>query len=922
MSILSILDTLFLGPLKLVFEIIFIVTNQIVNHPGISIIILSLAMNILVLPLYRRADAMQEEARDKEAKIADGVAHIKKVFSGDERMMMLQAYYRQNNYKPTDSLGGAVSLLLQVPFFMAAYQFLSNASILNGVSFGPINDLGAPDGLIVIGGIAINALPIIMTLVNVISSAIYLKGFPIKTKIQLYGMALFFLVFLYTSPSGLVFYWTLNNIFSLVKTIFYKLKNPKKVLAILLSVLGLAFLVFGLFIYNTDFIKRKLLVVAIGVMMQIPLIVRIATPHIKPRVKKPFENAKLGHFISGALLLTVLIGVLIPSTYIAASPQEYVNIAYFHNPVNYILQSLLLAAGTFLVWLGVFYWLASPKGKVIFIRFIWILCCVMVINYMFFGTNLGIISSELKYDSIMTFGASELVLNLFVIVIATVAVYFISTKFPRVCSAAILTLTLALGVMTGTNIVTINKSVNELTKDSYVLGEPAFELTNKGQNVIVLMLDRAAGEYIPYIFNEKPELKEQFSGFTHYDNVISFGAATRFSVPSLYGGYEYTPVEMNKRDDELLVDKHNEALKVMPALFDKNGYKVSVCNPPYANYQWIPDMSIYDDYPDINTITTDVMYKDVTRQQQVIKNNYRNFFCFSVMKSMPVFLQPTIYDDGNYNRMKEDNESTGVQIVKDSLHAEGINWRFQSNYEVLKNMPDITKITSAPTNTMLSMMCEITHAPTLLQMPDYVPSNSVDNTKYVSDNGGQLTLNGKTIKLETQDQITHYHVNMATMIQLGNWFDYLRESGVYDNTRIILVSDHSWPLFSIDDMIMGEQNEMLKNTEAYYPLLMVKDFGAKEFSSSSEFMTLADVPTLATDDLIDNPKNPFTGIAINDDEKKAHEQYVFVAWDGVATDGNTFHADKWASVSNDMRNPKNWTFYDGKYILKEHKIEN
>ena len=41
-------------------------------------------------------------------------------------------------------------------------------------------------------------------------------------------MALFFLVFLYTSPSGLVFYWTLNNLFSLVKTIFYKLSTPER----------------------------------------------------------------------------------------------------------------------------------------------------------------------------------------------------------------------------------------------------------------------------------------------------------------------------------------------------------------------------------------------------------------------------------------------------------------------------------------------------------------------------------------------------------------------------------------------------------------------------------------------------------------------------------------------------------------------
>ncbi|MBE6622375.1 MAG: hypothetical protein E7630_05450, partial [Ruminococcaceae bacterium] len=94
MSFVTILETFFIGPLKLMFEIIFQVVNSLVDNPGISIIFLSLLMNLLVLPLYRRADAMQEQARDTEAKLRDGVNHIKKTFSGDERMMMLQAYYR------------------------------------------------------------------------------------------------------------------------------------------------------------------------------------------------------------------------------------------------------------------------------------------------------------------------------------------------------------------------------------------------------------------------------------------------------------------------------------------------------------------------------------------------------------------------------------------------------------------------------------------------------------------------------------------------------------------------------------------------------------------------------------------------------------------------------------------------------------
>ena len=38
---------------------------------------------------------------------------------------LLQTYYRQNNYKPTYVLKGATSLFLEIPFFIAAYAFLS-----------------------------------------------------------------------------------------------------------------------------------------------------------------------------------------------------------------------------------------------------------------------------------------------------------------------------------------------------------------------------------------------------------------------------------------------------------------------------------------------------------------------------------------------------------------------------------------------------------------------------------------------------------------------------------------------------------------------------------------------------------------------------------------------------------------------------
>ena len=173
MSFVFVLESIFIGPLKLVFEIIYSLALSLLKNPGLSIIALSLSMNFLVLPLYRRADAMQEQARDTENKLSRGVNLIKKTFSGDERMMILQTYYRQNHYKPTDALRGSVSLLLEIPFFMAAYQFLSGMTVLKGVPFGPISDLASPDGLVSIAGITVNVLPVLMTAINVVSRAIY-----------------------------------------------------------------------------------------------------------------------------------------------------------------------------------------------------------------------------------------------------------------------------------------------------------------------------------------------------------------------------------------------------------------------------------------------------------------------------------------------------------------------------------------------------------------------------------------------------------------------------------------------------------------------------------------------------------------------------------------------------------------------------
>jgi len=926
MSFFSLLGTMLIGPLKLVFEIIFQTANDIVQNPGIAIIFLSLAMNFLVLPLYKRADAMQEAARDTEARLHDGVAHIKKTFSGDERMMILQAYYRQNGYKPTDVMKGSVSLLLEIPFFMAAYQFLSHLPTLNGIHFGPIADLGAPDGLLVIGGVTLNLLPILMTLINVISSAIYLKGFPLKTKIQLYGMAAFFLWFLYTSPSGLVFYWTLNNVFSLVKNIFYKLKNPKKVLMILSFVIGMGGAGYGAFLHFTKKTPIAAYLMIAGIVLMLPLFISVMAGLVKrPATKKkkvPKPSRKT--FILGGLFMTLFVGLMIPSTYISSSPQEFVDLSYYHNPLWFIASSLFMAAGFFLVWFGVFYWLASPKGKVIFERAMVALCGISVVNYMLFGTNLGIISSNLTYENGIYFPPKEYVLNILVVAAIAVLLILIVKQWRRAVSTVLLTSVLALSVMSGINVVGINGALNEI-RSGEVSTIPTFNLSKNGKNVIVLMIDRALGDTLPYIFAEKPDIAAKFNGFTYYSNTISYGGHTNMAAPAMMGGYEYTPIEMNRRDKELLVDKHNESLKVMPELFYKNGYEVTVCDAPYAGYTWIPDMSIYDEYEGMKAYITKGAFTSTVMKQANIDSNHRNFFCFGLMKSMPLPAQYFLYDNGTYHQSYLPTMSTTQ--VRDGLHkSSGMSQAFMEPYYALENLPTMTQINDGDSNTFLFFYNDATHEPMLLQTPDYLPAENVDNTEYDEKHSDRFKGdNGLSLNINSQKKMIHYHANVATLRELGEWFDYLRAEGVYDNTRIILAADHGYYLFQNETLIHDDVdvNDGRVDLANYYPLLMVKDFGATdEWSTDTQFMTNADVPFLAVDGLIENPTNPFTGKPITMDEKFAHDQFIMLSrhWSTASNNGKTFAASTWAIVSENLWDREDWEFIPEKLVLKDHVI--
>ena len=909
MSVSQCLYQLLIGPLELIFEIVFALANLILNNCGLAIFALSLTLNFLLLPLYRRADAIQAEERAVEEKLAPWVSHIKKTFTGDERFMMLQTYYRQNNYKPIYALKGSLPLALEIPFFIAAYHFLSNLSQLRGMPFGPIADLGAPDGLLTVGSFTLHALPILMTAVNFISSAIYTKGFPLKDKLQLAAMALVFLVLLYDSPSGLVLYWTLNNVFSLLKNLFYKFRHPREVLCGLLAAAGAALAVFALFFFYPENLKQKPVVLAMGLLLMLPLLILLVNRR-RTAAPKALTKEDTRLFISGGVLLAVLTGLLIPSAVVASSSAEFVMLADLYSPLRHVLNAALLSFGLFVIWMGVFYYMASPALRRGIGLLIWLLCGVALVDYMGFGTNLGTLSAELKYDAGVAFSGKEHLLNIAAIAAAAALLGFVWAKKRSFARTACLVVAAALLGMSGVNIVKIQSAMPEIrqTAENTPDEKASFRLSKNGKNVVVIMLDRAIGGYLPYLMQENPELQRQFEGFTYYPNAISHGYSTNTGSAGLYGGYEYTPAAMNARADEPLEEKQNEALRVLPVLFSENGYEVTVCDPPFAGYSWIPDVSIYDEYPAIRAYNTeDGQFIDVLMSAENFNAQRnmlwkRNFFCFSLMKIAPTVLQNGFYYHGSYFSP----ELRSIQTVQNISQARGTNSRFMESYAVLRALPQMTAVSDGAENTLLMLCNSSTHEPALLQEPEYVPAETVDNAAYDAAHADRFTLpDGRQMHVGSADQMMHYQANMAALMQIGGWLDMLRESGVYDNTRIIIAADHGRALYQFDELLM---NDIGLDAESVNPLLMVKDFDSRELKTDDSFMTNADVPTLAAEGLIEEPINPFTGKQISM-AAKAGEQLVLFGTEHRPeyNNGTTFLPGTWYAVHDDIFDAENWT---------------
>ena len=897
------LYNLIITPIETLVELIFtFILNKFSFLNAIGAVFgVSLAINFLALPLYNIADSLQEKERLASRKLEPRVKRIKAAFKGDEQFMMLQTYYRQNGYHPLYALRASLSILIEIPFFIAAYHFLSHNEALRGSSFWIFRDLGAPDGLLHIGTFPVHILPVLMTLINFVSGAVYAKDAPVREKIQLVAIASIFLVLLYNSPSGLVLYWILNNIFSLVKNIVLKTKNPGRIAHVAVSaVFLLAALIFWVAKPDT-FVWKKLAITFLAAAVAfIPLLVKKIRKD--PKEIEDAGNKNLALLIFSGLALTLFSGMVLPSSVIATSPAEFSFLGKTENPVSYIWSSVSVFAGFFLFWPLCIYKLFGNKVKQKLPWLMFILLVTAILNVYLFKPDYGNLNSAFKLDTRDAVMNQSFFLSCLPVITALIisAAGWLLVKFRKTDLAVIAcvsTCIAALVLGTG-NINKISATFRQfeaemrsqkemMDKDSDM--SPVFHLSRTEKNVVVIFLDRAVNFLLPYVAEEFPEINEQFSGFTYYPDTLSFSTYTLLGSPAMYGGYEYSIPEINARDGELLRDKHTEALLVMPVLFKNAGFDTYMFDPPNTNYFPKNDLSVYTERgihaQNIYGTYTKNYLKALDLPLDTENDSYtrKGIRYFSIMQMLWHPLRWTFY----------------VITLND-----GMDYTFENSYSSLFFMNELTDF-SDKNGSFIFIDNETNHEYRFLNAPEFdrksaKRDNSTGSYKYHDD----------------QDMMA-YHMLAASMKSLGKWMDFLKVNGCYDNTRIIIVSDHGWHLHS--EQVFGSFPDPVVPAE-FNPLLMFKDFNAEgAMKTDMEFMTNADTLFLAGKNLDASltDLNPFTGKKLVQDKAGGVTVVPGVNLEWLSSkmyEEKTFSVDKENSyvVHDDLFKPENWIPLAGK----------
>ncbi len=227
-------------PLGMFFMWVLELINSVINNFGISIIILTILIKLILYPFTKKSF----ESMGKMQTIQPEIKKIQEKYKNDSAKLNAATaeLYKKEGVNP---LGGCLPMLLQMPIFITFYSLFNEYIGLRGSTFIPgwIIDLSRPEYIVkfgfelpIVGWDALRLLPIIYVATQLISmkfsqnkqaSGASGGASAMQTKMMTLGMPIMFFFIMYNQSSGLLLYWITQNVITSAQQIKSKKKSDK-----------------------------------------------------------------------------------------------------------------------------------------------------------------------------------------------------------------------------------------------------------------------------------------------------------------------------------------------------------------------------------------------------------------------------------------------------------------------------------------------------------------------------------------------------------------------------------------------------------------------------------------------------------------------------------------------------------------------
>lgn len=230
-------STRIFGWLEKILKFFLVNFYKIIPNYGVAIILLTVLVKLVLFPFTRKS----YESSSKMQQLSPKINELREKYKDNPQKMNqeMAAIYKKEGVSP---LGGCLPMLLQLPVFIALYGLLTSHFDLRGAVFIPpwITDLSAPESiwnfapfqLPILGWSDLRLLPIIFVGTQLLSSKMMQSpstGSQANMKIMMYALPIVFFFILYDVPSGLLVYWIVTNVLTVLQQRYIaKIKKKKK----------------------------------------------------------------------------------------------------------------------------------------------------------------------------------------------------------------------------------------------------------------------------------------------------------------------------------------------------------------------------------------------------------------------------------------------------------------------------------------------------------------------------------------------------------------------------------------------------------------------------------------------------------------------------------------------------------------------